>query len=307
MKLFHNAAQSILSRQQTKVRTLSRKSSLCFSTSTSSSSTEATKGKVNGNKGVFGKLWDRYSVQGQQRRIEMGERLFRAAQWRAMHPAWYEGENRIPIAFKPQHALISMHVWFLHKRLAAASQTDSFNLLIDEELFESLWNDTKSRIRAVDGVHELTVNKHLKDAQQKTFLQCTHYDHAFDHEDTRHDPKKRFEVVCDSVWKHVLGGEEDASEELIKRLGLYVEYQMENILLMLPDDYFEEGRIDWGSMPDFNYQGAGSAGVNLVVQDAKGRGFEFMDEKEEWVKILTDAGDPYYWNTKSNETSWVQK
>ena len=37
-------------------------------------------------KSFFSKLYDKYSVQGQQRRIELGERLFRAAQWNAMNP-----------------------------------------------------------------------------------------------------------------------------------------------------------------------------------------------------------------------------
>eukprot|EP00555_Chaetoceros_dichaeta_P009116 CAMPEP_0198256704 /NCGR_PEP_ID=MMETSP1447-20131203/6545_1 /TAXON_ID=420782 /ORGANISM="Chaetoceros dichaeta, Strain CCMP1751" /LENGTH=166 /DNA_ID=CAMNT_0043943401 /DNA_START=311 /DNA_END=807 /DNA_ORIENTATION=- len=162
--------------------------------------------------------WEKYSVQGQQRRIRAGERLFRAAQWRAMNPGWY-GPHKIPISFRPQHAVLSMHVWFLHKRLivnsaappthtpAPTSETTptapSTNLLIDEELFDIFWNDTRSRIRAVDGIHELTVNKHLKDAQQATFLQCTQYDHAF--LDFRDDPQKQHAIICDAVWKHVLG------------------------------------------------------------------------------------------------------
>ena len=35
------------------------------------------------NKGIFAKLWDRYSFEGQTKRIILGERLFRGAQFRA--------------------------------------------------------------------------------------------------------------------------------------------------------------------------------------------------------------------------------
>ena len=39
-----------------------------------------------GEKGIFAKIWDRYSFQGQQKRIILGERLFRSAQHRANDP-----------------------------------------------------------------------------------------------------------------------------------------------------------------------------------------------------------------------------
>jgi hypothetical protein len=39
-----------------------------------------------GDKGIFAKIWDRYSFQGQQKRIIMGEHLFRSAQYRANDP-----------------------------------------------------------------------------------------------------------------------------------------------------------------------------------------------------------------------------
>ena len=49
-------------------------------TTTTISTSGAT---VTSNKGIFAKLWDRYSFQGQQKRIILGERLFRSAQFRA--------------------------------------------------------------------------------------------------------------------------------------------------------------------------------------------------------------------------------
>ena len=47
-----------------------------------------------------------------------------------------------------------MHVWFIHKRLIADTSDPHFSLLVQEELFDVLWNDTRARIRAAK-VHEL--------------------------------------------------------------------------------------------------------------------------------------------------------
>lgn len=38
------------------------------------------------NKSIFSKLWDNYSFEGQRKRILLGERLFRSAQYRANDP-----------------------------------------------------------------------------------------------------------------------------------------------------------------------------------------------------------------------------
>jgi hypothetical protein len=166
-----------------------------------------------------------------------------------------------------------------------------------EELFDILWNDTRSRIRA-EGVHELTVNKHLKDAQQLTFLQCTHYDHAFQEFAT--DDKKRFEELSGVNWTYVLNKDEEAYSDLLKRLTMYVEYQCVNLLHGVPDKYFWEGRIPWGDMPEFesmkDNEGKKMAAMGQVT------GMEMLPEP--WIKTLTDAGVTYYWNTTTGETSW---
>jgi hypothetical protein len=46
----------------------------------------ATMTDISPHKSIFSKMWDKYSPQGQQRNIEMGERLFRSAQRRANDP-----------------------------------------------------------------------------------------------------------------------------------------------------------------------------------------------------------------------------
>ena len=48
--------------------------------------TDQTIGDSERNKSIFSKLWDKYSFEGQKKRIVLGERLFRAAQYRASDP-----------------------------------------------------------------------------------------------------------------------------------------------------------------------------------------------------------------------------
>lgn len=284
-----------------------------------------TKTNKNPVVSLFTDAVTKYSISQQQDRAELASNLYGAAQHQAHNPSWY-GEEGIQTDFRPVHALLSMHVWFLHRRLLAENNdpnaNKTSNLLLQEELFETFWNDTKSRIRA-QGVNELTVNKHLKDAQRATFVHCTQYDHAF--AEFPDDVEKRFEVVCDAVWKHVLGGDEDADEELIRKIGAYVEYQLENIVYKLPDAYWEDGKVCWGNIPDLDL-GLGSGGAAASINsdsaqsnadtDSSGAddtddnssknltGMKFMEN--DWVQVLTDAGDPYYWNLKSNKTTWSE-
>jgi hypothetical protein len=171
-------------------------------------------------------------------------------------------------------------------------------LLVQEELFDILWNDTRARIRA-EGVNELTVNKHLKDAQQLTFLHCAHYDHAF--QEYAKDPKRRVEELAAAIWAHVLNRDEECYNDQLRRMAAYVEYQFMNIVLGLPDDYFWEGRIPWGDVPDFTGM-EDNSGKKLEEVTENPKGFEELPKP--WVKTLTDAGDPYYWNTDTNETRW---
>ena len=267
---------------------------------------------------------NRHSFTAQKNRVIHASCLFQAIKHQAHNPKWYNlpqndtndtntttNNTKLKPEFRQIHAMLSMHVWIIHRRLFTEnkmlSDTDprkNENLLLQEELFDLFWNDTSSRIRA-QGVNELTVNKHLKDAQRATFLHCTQYDHAF--EEFPNDVEKRFEVVCDAVWKHILAGEEDADDELIRRIGAYVEYQLENIVYKLPDDYFHEGRIAWGNIPDMSGGDANNESDNgSSDDDAKLSGpltgMTFLDN--DWVQVLSVAGHPYYWNTKTNKTTW---
>lgn len=291
-----------------------------LSTSATNSNTSDTESKNSTASGIFSKvsssilnIKSQYSITSQQNRIQQASNLFEAIRHQAHDSQWYiekpSDENiKIKANFRNVHALLSMHVWFVHRRLYAENKNlddhdtkKHDNLLLQEELFEFLWTDTQCRIRA-QGVNELTVNKHLKDAQRATFLHCTQYDHAY--AEHPNDVEKRFEVICDAVWKHVLGGEEDCDDELIRKIGAYVEYQMLNVVKKLPDDYFNEGRIAWGNIPEMESDSKGNANDDFDSDEKleEKRGMTFL--KNGWVQILTDAGNPYYWNMETNETKW---
>jgi len=257
---------------------------------------EETSSLPSKEKGIMSKMWDKYSPQGQHHRILIGERLFRSAEQRSSDPIWYN-EGRIGRQFRPRHAMLTLHVWLLHKRLVADTHDPHTSLLIQEELFDILWNNTRARIRA-EGVNELTVNKHLKDVQQVTFQQCTHLDHAFSDFETT-DFEKRSEEIAAAIWMHILLKDEEALNDHIRRLTAYVEYQFTNILHQLPDKYFREGRIAWGSIPDFSEM-ADNEGNPL--EEPTIHKDDWLPGK--WASAITEAGETYYWNIETSKAQW---
>ena len=262
----------------------------------------------------FQNFKSRHSFQSQSNRVFKAACLFQSIKRQAHNSQWYantpnEEGNKLKPDFREIHAMLSMHVWFVHRRLFMENQMLSDvdtkkqeNLLLQEEIFDLFWIDTQARIRAQD-VNELTVNKHIQNAQKMTFVHCTQYDHAF--AEYPNDVNKRFEVICDAVWKHVLSGKEDASDDLIRRIGAYVEYQMDNVVFRLPDDYFNDGRVAWGNIPEFSVDNRSSSGSDSETSDddklsGPSRGMTFLQNN--WVQLLTIAGEPYYWNMDTNET-----
>jgi len=281
------------------------------------------------------KLKSRYSIQSQQNRVIQASNLLQAIKHQAHDSKWYmddvtpsssslsnhkiskqKQQYKVKPDFRQIHAMLSMHLWFINHRLHTHNQSlqendiqKHNNLLLQEELFDMFWTDTTSRIRAYDGIHEMMVNKHLKDAQRATLTHCIHYDHAFD--TFPHDVEKRFELIYEAVWVHVFAGEKDVNQDLIRKISAYVEYQRANVVKKLPDEYFDEGRIAWGNIPEFGLDDNGDNNIekedSLDERDTKRlsgplRGMTFL--KDNWVQILSTAGKPYYWNMDTDETRW---
>lgn len=249
---------------------------------------------------------DEYSITKQQSRIAQADRLFRFAQWRADDPRWY-GPGHIGREFRPRHAMLTMHLWFLHKRLVMDTQNPHTSLLIQEELFDLFWDDTQKRIRE-QGVTELSVLKHLESVQQYTFQHMTHYDHAFT--DFELNPKARFEELCGIVWIHILQREqENYCADQIQRLACYILLQHDNIMNQLPEPYWQEGRLAWVDIPDFTKLKDNKG--NLMpevpvpsVADDNANNNSIGVLPKGWRKALANTGEPFYWNPDERLSQW---
>ncbi|GKY98026.1 hypothetical protein MPSEU_000760700 [Mayamaea pseudoterrestris] len=250
------------------------------------------------NNGLLNRLWSRYSLRGQQDRIHMAESLFQAATRQANDPRWF-GPGRIPRDFRPRHAVLTMHIWFIHKRLILDTINKDYALMLQEELFNILWDDTTCRIRQA-GVNELMVNKNLLQVQQYTFLHLTHYDHAFSPE-LLADPEQRLNELRQLVWYHILAKDEEVESRMdqLDRMAWYIDAQYRNMLMDWPYEYYKQGRLQWVDLPDFEN-----------MRDANG---ELLPENpvhpddvlpEHWVKNITNRGVEYYWNEDTKESTW---
>jgi hypothetical protein len=87
----HRSINTITTQQSTQVRYFSSPSPSPSSPPSHSDSSITTNfttagGDESSKKSIFNKLWDKYSFEGQKKRIILGERLFRAAQYRASDP-----------------------------------------------------------------------------------------------------------------------------------------------------------------------------------------------------------------------------
>lgn len=264
-------------------------------------------------KNIFRKLLDRHSISKQTNRILVAESFLQAAITQASDPRWY-GPGRIKKDFRSYQAILTMHVWMLHKRLLADTEDPHSAHLIQEELFDILWTDSTNRMRSY-GVNEMLLAKNLKTVQQYTFMHCFHYDHCYSGELLK-NPKQRLEELKHLVRMHILllkSPEEEEAEasrgeavvvpddadDQAERIAWYIEAQYQNIAHDWPDDWYRKARVAWVDLPDFG---------NMV--DSKGNVLEPfpMDPEdallENWAKNIANDGSYYYWNTETRHAQW---
>jgi len=194
-----------------------------------------------------------------------------------------------------------MHLWFLHKRLISDVNDKEFALMVQEELFNILWLDTTCRIRQ-QGVNELSVNKHLMQVQQYTFVHLTHYDHAYAEFSAR--PMERLKELRKIVWAHVLVRDEESEfrYDHLDRIAWYVDANYRNVVLELPYEYFKQARFEWVDLPDFsNLKSSDSADAPFLPENPV-----HPDDvlPEPWRRNITNRGIDYYWNEETMESSW---
>ena len=94
----------------------------------------------------------------------------------ADHGLWYTAGN-VSREFRSRQQMIMVHVWMIHRRLITEG---SRGTTLQECMFDELWDDTSIRIRNA-GIHEMMVNKRLKDVQSYSFRACMELDAAMAH------------------------------------------------------------------------------------------------------------------------------
>ena len=93
------------------------------------------------DKGFLKRLQDKYSFQKQTDRILVAESYLQAATTQASDKRWFV-EGRINDDFRSYQALLTMHVWFLHKRLIADNQDPHSEFFLFSIRLHNVQNET---------------------------------------------------------------------------------------------------------------------------------------------------------------------
>lgn len=228
----------------------------------------------------------------------------------AANPAWH-ARGLIGSEFRSKHTVLLMFIWIINQRLLAEGKEGK---LLQECLFEELWEDTCARIRGI-GVGELSVNKHLGEVQKYSFRFCIELDHAISmaskaNRAVEADPSKdssalseaeKEEQVIDAVgstlWRmlYLRRQGDGLTEEHVFELARYLRREQQSVL-QLSREAVWDGRIRWSPPP---WSGAGWAkGV------ASGEVTATQSESGEWREAIAPDGRTYYWNTVTRESRW---
>mmetsp|Transcript_16932 Transcript_16932/g.39107 ORF Transcript_16932/g.39107 Transcript_16932/m.39107 type:complete len:282 (-) Transcript_16932:99-944(-) len=275
-------------------------------------------------KNIFQRTFKKYSISEQKNRILVAESLFQAATSQASDPRWY-GPGRVGRDFRSYQALLTLHVWLLHKRLFMNETDPHGAALLQEELFDIFWIDSSNRMRA-HGVNEMLINKNLKKVQQYSFMHMFHYDHCYTGE-LFDNPADRLEALKMTIKTHILllpsvldetddasGSSDDidepVDEEILQkhtkhddhaeRIAWYIETQFQNIMYDLPDAFFKKARIAWVDLPSFDHMIDGNTGRELSNRTVDPEDMLPSD----WTKSIANDGTYYYWNLKTREARW---
>jgi len=214
---------------------------------------------------------------------------------------WYTN-GRLPRTFRAKHMIMALHVWLIHQRLSVSPMDDDpdDNLIVQENLFETMWTDATGRIRVEPGVTEMMVNKYLKQTQQLTFTSFMHYDHAV-------AKKTHDEVYSDlstSLWHHIYQSAPDIPDDPVHRLTDYVLQTRDYILNEHSSEYWKEGRTPFTEemVVDFS---------NMVDNDGKPMKNIRYDPANDpwylpggWLAAQSEPGERYYWHPETREVRW---
>ncbi|RQM27742.1 hypothetical protein B5M09_010413 [Aphanomyces astaci] len=216
--------------------------------------------------------------------------LYHSCVNQAAHPSFYRALD-LPTDFRAQQALLMVHVWIVHRRLIStkSSGKNDPGKVLQEALFDRLWDDTTFRIRH-QNVSELTVNKHLGEVQQRCFSQCVAFDQHFNAAGSK-------TVLNDAISRHVLNVEPNVKPRQAALLASYVLRELKSIQKASTED-LESGAISWGLPLDAGQRTDAVATDDDYDADLIGQKYG------DWRSALDIRGKKYFWNLTTRMSAW---
>ncbi|RHY27590.1 hypothetical protein DYB32_006671 [Aphanomyces invadans] len=216
--------------------------------------------------------------------------LYHSCVNQAAHPSFYRALD-LPTDFRSQQALLMVHVWIVHRRLISvkSSGKDDPGKVLQEALFDRLWEDTVFRIRH-QNVSELTVNKHLGEVQQRCFGQCVAFDQHYNAAGSK-------TALNDAVSRHVLNVEPHAKPKQAALLATYIQRELKHVQKARMEE-LESGAVPWG--PPLAASTRTDATVPQDDYDFDLIGQQYGD----WRSALDIRGKKYFWNSITRMSAW---
>lgn len=106
------------------------------------------------------------------------------------------------------------HVWMVHKRLLKAGPD---GLRTQECMFDELWEDTCSRLRAL-GINELSINKYLGEVQSYSFKYCVELDEAL----AKQTEEEVMHEMGGAIWRNAYVGNDDLDENHVMAFARWI-------------------------------------------------------------------------------------
>jgi len=152
--------------------------------------------------------------------------------------------------FRDHHSVLSLHLWLLNRRIGVDSQEDAHHVTkLKQELFDFFWEDSIGRIRELQNVRELMVNKHLRTTQTYTFALMKDLDQVFIPNAANTEPKSneghdQSVLLGQALWRGVFQEREETRDRSVESLIGYLS-RADEMLEGLDTESVRWGRVGW--------------------------------------------------------------
>ena len=209
--------------------------------------------------------------------------LFHSCVNQAAIPSFYDALSLEP-DFRGQQALLTTHVWMVHRRLMLENDGTEKGKIMQEQVFDRVWEETMLRLRH-QGIAELTLTKYLKEVQQFCFSSCVAYDKGL--------ATSKDDGLVAPLQKHLFNV--DSGKAFLPQAKVMARYMLRELqnLKEIPFENLVLGSINWGNPPKSS-NSTSSEAYEIIGQSFPG----------EWRSALEISGKVFYWNTKTRVSSW---